>query len=132
MGRPSTLKMKCAAAPVLSVKKMDSKSPSPLCRIKLGYQLCYLYAALCPFTGHLLALILPDMSKASFCIFSKYLSEQVKRRYGKAPMLMIADGAGAHQKEVCLNYGIALQRLPTACPELKVRWNASLRNCEKK
>ena len=86
--------------------------------MQVGYQFCYLYAALCPFTGHLLALLLPDMSKASFCLFSKYFSEQVKQRHRTAPVLMIADGAGAHQRDVCLHYGIALQRLPTACPEL--------------
>ena len=86
--------------------------------MKVGYQFCYLYAALCPFTGHLLALILPDMSKASFQLFCSYFSKQVKQRFKKAPVLLIADGAGAHQREVCLHYGIALQRLPTACPEL--------------
>lgn len=99
-------------------RRWSRKARRPLCRMKVGYQFCYLYVALCPFTGHLLALILPDMSKASFCLFSKYFSGQVKLRYRKMPVLMLADGAGAHQKDVCLHYGITLQRLPTACPEL--------------
>ena len=75
-------------------------------------------AALCPATGHLLALILPDMTKASFCLFSAYFSQQVKQRYGATPVLLIADGASAHQKQVCLKSGIRLVHLPTACPEL--------------
>jgi transposase len=98
--------------------RWSRKAHRPVCRMKVGYQFCYLYVALCPFTGHLFALILPDMTKASFCLFSKYFSAHVKRRYGKAPVLLIADGAGAHQKDVCLHHGITLQRLPAACPEL--------------
>ncbi len=90
----------------------------PCCRMKLGYEFCYLYTALCPATGHLLALILPDMSKESFCLFCTYFSEQVKHRFAHTPVLLIADGAGAHQKDVCLKVGIALQHLPRACPEL--------------
>lgn len=86
--------------------------------MKVGYQFCYLYAALCPFTGHLFALILPDMSKASFQLFCSYFSRQVNKRCKGAPVLLICDGAGAHQREVCLRYGIALQQLPAACPEV--------------
>ncbi|MBB1287414.1 transposase [Flavisolibacter sp. BT320] len=98
--------------------RWSRKAHRPVCHMKVGYQFCYLYAALCPFTGHLFSLILPDMRKASFCLFSKYFSQHVKRRYRKAPVLLIADGAGAHQTDVCLRYGITLQRLPAACPEL--------------
>jgi transposase len=42
----------------------------------------------------------------------------LKQRYGSQPVLLIADGAGAHQKEVCLKHGVILQQLPRACPEL--------------
>jgi transposase len=86
--------------------------------MKVGYEYCYLYAALCPATGHLVCLILPDMTKASFCLFCRFFSQQVRGLWGCAPVLLIADGAGAHQEEVCLQNGIQLQRLPTACPEL--------------
>lgn len=86
--------------------------------MKVGYEFCYLYAALCPATGHLVGLILPDTTKASFCLFCRFFSEQVRGLWGSTPVLMIADGAGAHQTEACLQLGIALQRLPTACPEL--------------
>lgn len=65
-----------------------------------------------------MCLILPDMSKASFCLFCTFFSEQVRALWGSTPVLMICDGAGAHQREVCLQHGIALQRLPPYCPEL--------------
>jgi transposase len=93
------------------------KGRRPICKMKLGYEFCYLYTALCPSTGHLLALILPDMSKDSFCIFCRFFSEQVNVSQNP-PVLMIADGAGAHQKQVCLKEGFYLEHLPTACPEL--------------
>lgn len=89
----------------------------PLCKMKLGYEFCYLYAALCPATGHLIALILPDMTKASFTIFCQHFTKQVKAITNKA-VVMMADGAGAHQRAICLQQGFVLQRLPTACPEL--------------
>ena len=86
--------------------------------MKLGYAFCYLYVALSPALGHLIALILPDMTKDSFCLFTTYFSKQVNKLWGTTPVLMIADGAGAHQKEVCLKKSITLQHLPTASPEL--------------
>jgi transposase len=85
--------------------------------MKLGYEFCYLYTALCPSTGHLLALILPDMTKQSFCLFCRYFAQQVKATQNQ-PVLMIADGAGAHQRALCLQEGFHLHHLPTACPEL--------------
>lgn len=99
-------------------QRWSRKGRRPLCRMKVGYAFCYLYAALCPSTGHLVCLILPDMSKASFCVFCRFFSQQVQAFWGGAPVLIIADGAGAHQRDVCLQHGIELQRLPTACPEL--------------
>jgi transposase len=99
-------------------RRWSRKAHRPCCRLNFGYEFCYLYAALSPCSGHLIALILPDMTKASFCIFASYFSEQVKRRNGNKPVVLIADGAGAHQKEVCLKTGVVLQHLPRACPEL--------------
>ena len=86
--------------------------------MKVGYEFCYLYAALCPLTGHLVCLILPDMSKASFHLFCRFFSEQVRPFWGTTPVLLICDGAGAHQQEVCLQHGITLAHLPAYCPEL--------------
>lgn len=87
--------------------------------MKIGYEFCYLYAALCPATGHLTALILPDMTKASFCLFCDYFCTEVRKLLGhKTNVCLICDGAGAHQRDVCLQRGIALTHLPTASPEL--------------
>ena len=99
-------------------RRWSLRGHRPCCRMKLGYEFCYLYTALCPATGHLIALILPDMTKESFCLFCSYFSEQVKQSGSEAPVLLIADGAGAHQRDACLQKGITLQHLPTACPEL--------------
>ena len=78
--------------------RWSRRARRPLCRMKGGDPFCCLYAALCPFTAQLLALLLPDLSKASFCMFSNYFSQQLKRQYGTAPVLLIAAGAGAQQK----------------------------------
>ena len=101
-------------------RRWTPKGHRPRCRVKLGYQYCYLYAALNPYSGALFALILPDMTKDSFCMFSEafgqYLSGTDDNSKGEA--LLIADGAGAHLGEVCRAAGFSLERLPTACPEL--------------
>lgn len=99
-------------------QRWSRRGRRPLCRMKVGYEFCYLYAALCPSTGHLVCLILPNMTKASFCLFCTFFSEQVRQHCGDVPVLLIADGAGAHQKQLCLEHGIALERLPPYCPEL--------------
>jgi transposase len=56
--------------------------------------------------------------KGILLYFLHFFSEQVRELWGDAPILMIADGAGAHQREVCLQVGIELERLPAASPEL--------------
>lgn len=90
----------------------------PVCRIRLGYEFCYLYAAIAPATGTLFALLLPDMSKASFAVFVEYFRAQTQKRHGHHPVVLICDKAGSHQSSICQRWGIALQPLPTACPEL--------------
>jgi transposase len=87
--------------------------------MKLGYQYCYLYAALQPFEGRLISLILPDMTKESFCVFMEYFHQQTQRLYGKdKQVLLITDGAGAHQADVVTGTTITLEKLPPASPEL--------------
>ena len=44
----------------------------PVCRIKLGYEFSYLYAALAPVNGQLIALLLPEMTGASFQLFFQF------------------------------------------------------------
>jgi transposase len=90
----------------------------PLCQLKLGYEFCYLYAALCPFNGHLIALLLPDMTKESFCVFADYFATQTKALYPHKPIVLIADQASTHQHALCTQRGFTLVHLPTASPEL--------------
>jgi hypothetical protein len=95
----------------------------PKCRVKLGYQYCYLYAALNPYTGSLFSLILPDMTKDSFGVFATHFSHYLDQLYAehstqRSKVLLIADGAGAHLEELCTNSGFDFKKLPAASPEL--------------
>jgi transposase len=94
------------------------KGYRPLCKLKLGYEFCYLYAALCPFSGHLLALLLPDMTKESFCVFADFFATQTKVLYPDKPIVLIADQASTHQHALCTQRGFTLMHLPIAAPEL--------------
>jgi len=87
--------------------------------MKLGYQYTYLYAALQPFEGQLISLVLPDMTKESFGVFMDYFHQQTTQLYGKdKKILLITDGAGAHQSDAVTGTNITLEKLPAACPEL--------------
>ncbi len=87
--------------------------------MKLGYEYAYLYAALQPFEGQLISLILPDMTKESFTLFMEYFYKETQQLYGKEhKVLLFADGAGAHQPTAIAHHNITLQKLPPASPEL--------------
>jgi transposase len=90
----------------------------PVCKVKLGYSYTYLYAAIAPSTGRLIALLLPDMTKASFQLFVAHFKEQTRKLHGTHKVVIIADKAGSHQKSVCEQFGLSFEPLPTACPEL--------------
>jgi len=90
----------------------------PVCRVKLGYEFCYLYCALAPALGRLICLILPEMTLECFTIFIDYFKEQIKALHGHHPVVLICDKAGAHQKRVGDKRGIAIEHLPRGCPEL--------------
>lgn len=99
-------------------KRWTPKGHRPVCKVKLGYSFTYLYAAVAPATGKLIALLLPDMTKASFQLFVKHFKEQTKRLHGTHTVVLIADKASSHQRSICEQEGIAFEPLPTACPEL--------------
>ena len=99
-------------------RRWTPKGHRPLCKVKIGYEFVYLYAALNPYNGHLIALLLPYMTKECFAVFMNYFEEQTKLKYGEKAVLMIADGATNHQKDVIESDRIQLEKLPTACPEL--------------
>lgn len=99
-------------------QRWAAKGHRPVCSVKLGYEFTYLYAAIAPATGRLIALLLPDMTKASFALFVEHFKKETKALHGSHPVVLVADGAGAHQPEVCQQRGIAFEKLPRGCPEL--------------
>lgn len=88
----------------------------PQCPVKIAYEFGYLYCAICPFTGDLFCLLLPNMKKECFQIFTREFAKHTK---GAGETLIILDGAGCHQ-DAYLEEGshLAMEKLPTACPEL--------------
>jgi transposase len=88
----------------------------PQCPVKIAYEFGYLYCAICPFTGDLFCLLLPNMKKECFQVF---IEEFEKHTAGEAETLIILDGAGCHQADtIRVGSHLALEKLPTACPEL--------------
>lgn len=101
-----------------SKRRWTPKSHRPVCRVKLGYRFTYLYCALAPATGKLMALLRPDMSKPCFERFMDYFKQQPQLLHGNHPVAIITDKAGAHQKHLCEQRGMAMEQLPRGCPEL--------------
>ncbi len=99
-------------------KRWAAKGQRPVCKVKLGYAFTYLYAAIAPATGKLIALLLPDMTKDSFALFVEHFKKETKAVHGNHPVVLVADGAGSHQPQVCEQRGIAFEKLPKGCPEL--------------
>ncbi len=63
-------------------KRWAAKGHRPVCKVKLGYEFTYLYVAVNPATGKLIALLLPDMTKASFALFVEHFKKQTKAVHG--------------------------------------------------
>ncbi|MCU7547724.1 transposase [Chitinophagaceae bacterium LB-8] len=101
-----------------SKRRWPPQGHRPLCQVKLGYEFTYLYCALAPATGALIALMLPEMTRACFEVFVDHFQKQTRQLHGHHPVVLIADKAGSHQREVCAQRRIALQHLPRGCPEL--------------
>jgi hypothetical protein len=90
----------------------------PVSRIKVGYEFTYIYAALAPASGHLIALLLPDMTGQSFQLFLQFFETQVKKLYRRGKVLLVLDQASAHHCGATQNTKVVLQYLPVASPEL--------------
>ena len=88
----------------------------PQCPVKIGYDFGYLYCAICPLTGDLFCLMLPDMKKECFQVF---IDEFEKHLNATEETLLIVDGAGCHQAEtIKADSSLSLEKLPAASPEL--------------
>jgi len=99
-------------------RRWKPKGHRPICKVRIGYKFVYLYAALNPYDGQLVALLLPFMTKECFRIFMDYFEEQTQAVYGDEKILMILDGASNHQSDVIKSERMVLEKLPPACPEL--------------
>jgi len=99
-------------------RRWKPRGHRPICKVKIGYKFVYLYAALNPYDGQMITLLLPFMTKACFKIFMKYFEEQTQLLYGDEKILMILDGASNHQSDVIESDRVLLEKLPAACPEL--------------
>ena len=99
-------------------RRWTPKGHRPICKVKIGYEFVYLYAALNPYNGHLIALLLPYMTKQCFEIFMAHFEKETQLKYGENKILLIADGATNHQQSIIQTNRIDLVKLPTACPEL--------------
>ena len=88
----------------------------PNCPVQIAYEFGYLYCAICPFSGDLFCLLLPNMKKECFQIF---IEEFENHLAGTGETLLILDGAGCHQADTIKDdSSLALEKLPPACPEL--------------
>lgn len=59
------------------------------------------------------------MTKESFGVFINYFKEHTRQLYGSEQnVLLITDGAGAHQPDLVKGSTITLEKLPAASPEL--------------
>jgi hypothetical protein len=90
----------------------------PVCRIKLGYEYTYIYAALAPASGHLIALLLPDMTGNSFQRFLQFFEAQVKKLRPRGKVLLVLDQAPAHHCRSLKSGKVVLHYLSVASPEL--------------
>jgi len=90
----------------------------PVCKVKLGYEYSYLYAALAPVSGVLIALLLPDMTGECFKLFFQFFEKEVEELFAKGKILLLLDQASTHQLRIAKGCRIVLHHLPVASPEL--------------
>ncbi|MCU7547722.1 transposase [Chitinophagaceae bacterium LB-8] len=109
--------MSCTGTRTEVKRRWTPQGHRPVCRIKLGYEFTYLYAALAPKSGRLIALLLPDMSGDSFEIFFTYFEQQVDKLHRRRKTLLILDQASTHQHREKKSK-VVIKYLPVASPEL--------------
>jgi transposase len=98
-------------------RRWTPQAHRPKAPVRIGYQFCYLYATLCPFTGQAFAMLMPSMSKDCFGLFLHQFDQQLSEQHPLQRTLLIADRASTHRGKLTANTAITLAHLPTACPE---------------
>ena len=100
-------------------KRWTRRGRRPVCKVKIGYEWGYLYTAICPYTGDVFACLLSHLDKSCFDVFLEQFKNHLTGKNIEAKqVLLIGDGAGAHQKALVEKQGMKWVKLPTACPEL--------------
>ena len=98
-------------------KRWTRQGKRPTCKVKIGYEYGWLYVAICPQTGDRIASFISNLDKECFAMFLRQMEEHLAEQQIKKPVVMIADGATAHQESI-LPKQIKLVKLPRASPEL--------------
>lgn len=104
-------------------RRWTRKGRRPICKVKIGYKWGYLYVAICPYTGDVFACLLTHLNKICFDIFinqfkEHLIAEGIVDNKKEDKLLIIGDGASAHQKDLVEKQGLHWEKLPAACPEL--------------
>ena len=87
----------------------------PKWEVRLSFQYGYLYVAINPNTGDLIAVFLPDMSSESYEAFLDVVAQET----GAKPIRLYRDNAPSHCSEsVLVSENIELHEFPPYCPEL--------------
>ena len=92
---------------------VKGKRPYVFCQIVREYT--YAYAAVCPFDGTMVSLVIPFVTADAMSFFL----EEVSRRHSDKTILIFLDQAGWHRsKELKIPQNIKLLPLPAYSPEL--------------
>ena len=84
----------------------------PICPVGIGYEWGLLYVALCPYNGHLFAMLLPNMNTLCFTVFRQALLE-----YTRHNITLLLDRASSHRAAGMIEQ-VDQVFFPAACPEL--------------
>ena len=98
-------------------RRWTRQGKRPKCKVKIGYEWGWLYVAICPQTGDMIASFISHLDKECFSMFANQFQNHLEKQNKNGTVLMIADGATAHQPD-CLPEQIKLLKLPRASPDL--------------
>lgn len=94
-------------------RKWTPSGHRPIAPLHIGSSFVHLFVALAPLRGEVFAMFLPHLDRSCFQLFSQQLNQTLR-----APTLLVADRATAHQAKLLTDTHLVLAHLPTACPEL--------------
>jgi len=69
----------------------------PCCPVKIGYEFVHLFVAICPATGDMFAMFLPNMTARCFTIFQEHFHEHLQKEGIGPSVLLVLDRATGHR-----------------------------------